>query len=259
MGEKVTVDRDGPVARIELNRPDVRNCLDIELLDRWQAILDDISTDEQVKLVTVTGAGGNFSAGADLSMFLDAIEDDDRATLQRFIDAIHEVTLSLEQLPVPTLAVVEGFALAGGLEILLSCDLRIATQSALIGDQHANYGLVAGGGGTQRLVRQIDTCRANELMYMGRRLSGTEAEAWGLVNRAVPEAELADTVAEFEAELAEKSRSAGALTKGLMHRGQQLDKEAGLDLERLSVVDHYVSDEAVEGFRAFDEGREPEF
>lgn len=259
MGSKVTVDRDGQVARIELNRPDVRNCLDVELLDRWQAILDDVAADEQVKLVTVTGAGGNFSAGADLSMFLDAIEDDDRATLQRFIDAIHEVTLSLEQLPVPTLAVVEGFALAGGIEILLSCDLRIATESAVIGDQHANYGLVAGGGGTQRLIREIEPCRANELMYMGRRLSGREAYDWGLVNRAVPEDDLAAAVAEFEGALTEKSRSAAALTKDLMYRGQQLDKEAGLDLERLSVVDHYVSDEAVEGFRAFDEGREPEF
>lgn len=259
MEPKVTVDRDGPVARIELDRPAVRNCLDIELLERWQAILDNVSTDDRVKLVTVTGAGGNFSAGADLSMFLDAIEDDDRATLQRFIDAIHEVTLSLEQLPVPTLAVVEGYALAGGLEILLSCDLRIATESATIGDQHANYGLVAGGGGTQRLIRQIDTCRANELMYRGRRLSGIEAEDWGLVNRAVPDAELQDAVTAFETELVEKSRSAAALTKDLMHRGQQLDKEAGLDLERRSVVGHYVSNEAVEGFRAFNEGREPEF
>lgn len=259
MSSKLKCQVDDNVARMTLNRPSERNCLDVELLDQWRDAIEAVKADSNVKVVTITGANGNFSTGADLSMFLDAIETGDRAKLQRFIDRIHEVTLSLERLPVPTVAAVEGYALAGGLEVLLACDLRIATEDATIGDQHANYGLVAGGGGTQRLIRQIDTCRANELMYTGRHLSGTEAAQWGVVNRAVPSAEFDDAVTKMEEELTNKSRQAADLTKDLMHRGRQLDKEASLDLERKSIVDYYFTDDAIEGFSAFNEKREPEF
>lgn len=259
MSPKLEYQKDGNVARMTLNRPSKRNCLDVELLDQWRTAVEAVEADSDVKVVTVTGSNGNFSAGADLSMFLNAIEADDRAKLQRFIDRIHEVTLALEQLPVPTIAAVRGYALAGGLEVLLACDLRIATEDAIIGDQHANYGLVAGGGGTQRLVRQIDTCRANELMYTGRHLSGTEAEEWGVVNRAVPREDFDDTIANMETELASKSRHAFDLTKNLMRQGRQISKEEALDIERRSVVDHYFTEQAMEGFSAFDEGRQPEF
>lgn len=259
MSPKLEYQVDGNVARMTLNRPSQRNCLDIELLNQWHDAVEAVEADSDVKVVTVTGASGNFSAGADLSMFLNTIEAGDRVKLQRFIDRIHEITLALEQLPVPTIAAIEGYALAGGLEVLLACDLRIATKDATIGDQHANYGLVAGGGGTQRLVRQIDTCLANELMYTGRHLSGTEAAEWGVVNRAVPAEDLDDTVAELETELIDKSRQAADITKDLMHRGRQLNKEAALDLERRSVVDYYFTEDGREGFSAFDEGRRPEF
>lgn len=259
MSPKVEYELTDGVARITLNRPAHRNCLDIELIEQWQSVLDDIDDEPEVKVVTLRGAGGNFSAGADLSMFLEAIDAGDRDRIQRFIDGIHEVTLTLERLSVPTLAVIEGYALAGGIEVLLACDLRVAATDATIGDQHANYGLVAGGGGTQRLIRQIDTCRANELMYTGRHISGKTAAEWGLVNRAEPAESLDEAVAELEAKLTSKSRQAAELTKDLMHRGQQLDKEAALDLERRSVVEHYFSDEGRKGFSAFDDGRTPEF
>lgn len=258
MASKVEYEIQGGVARITLNRPSRNNCLDVELLEQWRAGIQDIE-EAPVKVVTLTGAGGNFSAGADLSLFRDAVERGDRERIRQFIDGIHNVTLAMERLPVPTLAVIEGYALAGGLEILLACDLRIATTDATIGDQHANYGLVAGGGGTQRLIRQIDTCRANELMYTGRHLSGTKAAEWGLVNRAVPADELEETVRDYEEELARKSRAAADVTKDLMRRGRQLNKEAGLDLERRTVVEYYFSDDAREGFTAFEEGRAPEF
>lgn len=259
MPPKLELQRQGNVARMTLNRPSKQNCLDVDLLQQWREAIDAVAADSSVKVATVNGAEGNFSAGADLTMFREAIEAGDRQKLQHFIDSIHEVTRHLEGLPVPVIAAVEGYALAGGLEVLLACDLRIATETATIGDQHANYGLVAGGGGTQRLVQQIDRCRANELLYTGRHLSGTEAAEWGVVNRAVPADALDDAVSDLEAELARKSRDATALTKELMQRGMKSDSELALDLERQSVVDHYFSADAQEGFAAFDDGRPPEF
>lgn len=259
MPEKIDYSISDGIARITLDRPDVRNCLDIELLDQWLKALDEVQDREDCKAVTVAGAGGNFSAGADLAMFLAAIEDGDRQTIDEFIWKIHEVTARLEHLEVPVLAVIEGFALAGGIEILLACDLRLTSTEAKIGDQHANYGLVAGGGGTQRLIRQIGTARASDLMYTGRRISGATALKWGLVSRAVPPAKLDDVHKHMEERLRATSREAASLTKYLMREGTAVDQERGLALERHAVVDHYFTEEAIEGFRAFDEGRQPDF
>lgn len=259
MPDKLLYQEEDGIARITINRPSSRNCLDIETLNAWNKAIHDIAQNPDVKVLTVRGSEGNFSAGADLAMFLNAIEAGDRRTIDRFIEKIHEVTSGLEKLRIPTIAAVEGFALAGGLEVLLACDLRIVTEEATIGDQHANYGLVAGGGGTQRLIRQIDTCLAKELMFTGRRLTGKEAEEWGIVNRAIPATQFESELSELETELANKSRNAASMTKFLMHEGSQVDMETGLELERRTVVDHYFTDEAIEGFTAFNEDREPEF
>lgn len=257
--DKVTYEREGAVARLTIDRPEKLNCLDVETLEGMLDAFDRVREDEAVRAVTVRGADGSFSAGADLALFRAAVEDDDRATVEELIGTLHEVMNGLEELPVPTLAVVEGFALAGGLELLLSCDLRLATEDATVADQHANYGLVAGAGGTQRLQRQLPTALANELMYTGRRLSGTEAAEWGLVNRAVPAGRIDEAAAELESRLADKSRAAASLTKYLQRVGGRTDEGTGLELERRSVVDHYFGDDAREGFAAFVEDREPEF
>lgn len=259
MVDKLDYTEDGSIARITIDRPNKRNCLDVETLESWSDSLEIIQKNSDIKVLTVRGAGENFSTGADLSMLLEAIHSGNRARIEEFIDNIHSVTGKMEELDVPTIAAIEGYALAGGLEVLLACDLRIAAENAIIGDQHANYGLVAGGGGTQRLIRQIDTCRANELMYTGRRLSGSEAAEWNIVNKAVPSQEFEAEVLQLEKTLAEKSGDAAALTKSLMREGSQMDKKRGLDLERISVIDHYFTEEAIEGFEAFNEGREPKF
>lgn len=259
MTENVRYERDGAVARATLDRPDKLNPLDIETLDGILDALDRVRGDDDVRVLTVRGAGGNFSAGADLSLFREAVEANDRETVETLIGRLHAVMDGLEALPVPTLAVVEGVAFAGGLELLLACDLRLAAEDARIADQHANYGLVAGAGGTQRLQRQLPTARANELMYTGRRLSGAEAAEWGLVGRAVPAGRLEAAAAELEADLAGKSRAAASLTKHLMRVGGRTDAATGLEIERRTVVDHYLGEDAREGFAAFAEGRDPAF
>lgn len=259
MTETLRYERDGHVGRVAIDRPDELNCLDIETLDGMLDVFERVRADESVRLLTVRGTGGNFSAGADLQLFRSAVERGDRDTIRRLIDRLHEVMAGFEALPVPTLAAVEGVALAGGIELMLSCDMRIATAEARIADQHANYGLVPGAGGTQRLQRQLPTALANDLLYTGRWLSGSEAGAWGLVSRVFPADEFDAELAALESELSAKSRMAASESKYLQRIGARTDRQTALELERQAVVDHYFSDDAREGFAAFVEDRDPEF
>ena len=246
------------VARTTLNRPESMNAIDTELLREWQTALDEIEAAD-VKLLTVRGADGVFSAGADLEKVNAYIKNDEREKMAEFLTAIHDVTARLESLSVPTLAAVEGYALAGGIELLLACDLAVASTEARIGDQHANYGLAAGGGGTQRIVQATTKHRANDLMFTGRHLSGEQAEEWGIVSRTFPPEDFEDELAALEGELATKSPKAAALTKNLMRVAREVGGEEGLELERRRVTDFNFSDEVLEGLAAFEEGREPDF
>jgi len=259
MGSKLRFEKDGRIARLTLNRPRKQNSFDEELLESFLNYLKEIEDDEDIKLVTIRGSKGVFSTGADLELALKYIKNGNREGIKQFINRVHAVTNGIADLPMPTLAVVEGYALAGGLEIMVACDLIVADETAKIGDQHANYGLVAGGGATQRLPRQIPVRLAKELMYTGKWILGEEAADIGLVNRSVPEEDIDRTVEELEVSITEKGRKSIMKIKSLVDRGLRTNIDAGLDLERQSVVDHYFSDEAYEGYRAFNENREPEF
>lgn len=259
MAKKVQLTVDGPVARLEIARPRKANSLDRDVLSDFMDHLDTIEGKEEVKLTTVRGAGGTFSAGVDLGEVLGAVEDGDRERLQEVIDGLHDVVNRLETLSVPTVAIVEGHCLAGGLEVMLACDLCISTTEALIGDQHANYGLIQGGGASQRLPRRVGERRALELMYLGRSLSGAEAEDWGLVNSAVPPDDIETAVRELEAAFETKARRGLALTKYLVKSGRSSDRETALELERNSAVEYLMSEEAVEGLRSFKNGTQPDF
>lgn len=251
-----TIEED--MARTTLNRPNSMNAIDIELLREWHTALDNIE-DADVKFLTVRGADGVFSAGADLTEVKGLIKNGERDDLAEFLSLIHGITGRLDSFDVPTLAAVEGPALAGGIEILLACDLAVASSEARIGDQHANYGLVAGGGGTQRIGRALPNHRANDLMFTGRHLTGAEAEEWGLVSRTFTPADFEEELAELEAELAAKSRSAAAMTKEMLQLARDGDGEAALELEWRRVTEFNFSDAVMEGLSAFEEGREPDF
>jgi len=177
--EKVILKKKDRVATILLNRPDAYNLLDYDTVKQLEEATMEVERDESIKVVVIKGQGKSFCTGADLKYFL-SIKEDSRK-LARFIDQINRAFNSLENLRVPVLAVVHGHCLAGGCEMLISCDLAIAATDAVIGDQHANFGLIPGGGGTQRLPRLIGLQRAKELLYAGKWLSGAEAERYGLV------------------------------------------------------------------------------
>lgn len=257
MDQRVTIEHDEAVVRLTLHGQDDLTRLDMATLEELQEALAEVN--ESTKLLTLRGSDRVFSVGASNDELYDAVQREDRETIRQFIQLFHQVTAALESVPVPTLAIVEGYAFAGGFELMLASDLRIATKTAKISDRHATYGIVPGGGSTQRLPRQISAPLAKELLFTGRVLSGEEAEEFGLVNRAVEETSVDDEVARFEQRVVEKSRAAGSMTKRLVECGTAMEKSDGLELERSTVVDHFFTEDAKQGFAALSEGDLPTF
>lgn len=245
------------IARVTLNRPDRLNAISPELLQDLDRACDAMEADAAVRVVTLTAAGRTFCAGADLRTVRELSPDPQRWSA--FMGLWHRVFDRIEALPLPVIAGVHGLALAGGLELLLVADLVVADEGARLGDQHANFGLVAGGGGSQRLPRLVGARRAKDLMMLGGWLSAADALAWGLVNRVVPAGTVANAVEEMAGTLAAGSGSANRTVKTLVNRAFDTDLAEGLALERRLVAQHMRSADAAEGLRAFAEKRKPVF
>jgi enoyl-CoA hydratase len=255
--ETITYTSGGGIARITLARPDRLNAINPELLQDLDRACDAAEGDPTVRVVTLTAAGRAFCAGADLQTVRALAPD--AARWDAFMGRWHRVFDRIEALPVPVIVGVHGLALAGGLELVLLADLVVADEAARLGDQHANFGLVAGGGGSQRLPRLIGARRAKELMLLGGWLTAAEALAWGLVNRVVPAGTVAGAVEEMAAALAAGSPAANRAVKTLVARAVDAELAEGLELERRLVAEHMRGADAAEGLRAFAEKRRPVF
>jgi enoyl-CoA hydratase len=253
----ITYATGGGIARISLDRPAQLNAISPELLEDLDRACVLVEGDASVRAVTLTAAGRAFCAGADLRAVRELSPD--AARWSAFMGLWHRVFDRIEALPVPVIAGVHGLALAGGLELVLVADLVVADETARLGDQHANFGLVAGGGGSQRLPRLIGARRAKELMLLGGWLGAAEALAWGLVNRVAPAGTVAAVVEEIAATLAAGSASANRTVKALVNRAFDAELGEGLALERRLVALHMRSADAAEGLRAFAEKRKPVF
>lgn len=250
-----TADR---VATIRLNRPDALNALNLELLAELSHAVSAVGEDDTLKALVVRGEGRAFCAGADL-LFFDTVFDD-IACLPPYVQLLNDCFFQLEELPIPTIAVVHGFALAGGLELALACDMTLAAEDARLGDQHANFGLMPGGGSTQRLPRRIGMQRAMELLTTGRWLSGTEAAEWGLALRAVPGDALEAELETLLSQLRDKSRTGLAWIKSVTRQGQDLPMRAGVERENMAFIQYFAtSPHPQEGIQAFKEKRTPGF
>lgn len=248
--------KDG-IARVVLNRPAQLNAINQALLEDLDRVCEAVERDGGVRAVALTAAGRAFCAGADLRTVRELSPDPARWAV--FMRLWHRVFNRVEALPVPVVAGVHGLALAGGLELVLVADLVVADEEARLGDQHANFGLVAGGGGSQRLPRLIGARRAKELMLLGGWLRAAEARDWGLVNRVVPAGTVGAAVEEMAAALAAGSASANRTVKALVNRAFDTDLTGGLEMELHLVAAHMRSAEAAEGLAAFAEKRKPVF
>jgi enoyl-CoA hydratase len=246
------------VADIRLNRPDALNSLSPNLLDEFEAALRTVETDTSVRAVILSGSGRAFCTGADLKTVIKLFDDWPRYV--EYLYRLTDVCRLLEQFPVPTIARVHGYALAGGLELLLCCDMAIAADSAQIGDQHANFGLIAGAGGIPRLVRRIGRQKASEVLYTGRWLSGPEAVEYGIVLRSVPEDDLDAAVSELAKKLIPKSRTGLGYIKRVIEAGIDVPLVTALNEERSGLLEYFsTSPHPREGISAFIEKRAPNF
>jgi len=254
----LTLSQADRVATITLNRPDALNALNLALLGELRHATAAVAGDEAVKALVVRGAGRGFCAGADLLYFDQAF--DDFGLLPPYVHELNEALFGLEALPVPVIALVHGYALAGGLELMMACDLAIVAEDARIGDQHANFGLIPGGGSSQRLPRRVGMPRAMELMTTGRWLSGAEAAEWGLALRAAPAGSLEAELEALLAGLRAKSRAGLGLIKSLAQHSQNMPLRDGVALEGAVFTHHFAtSPHPKEGIQAFKEKRQPEF
>ena len=254
----IKLDKENAVATIRLNRPDALNALSPDLLDELSDAVSAVAEDQAIKAMVVRGEGRAFCAGADLTFFDTAFGNPDE--FSRYLKRFNSCLFQLEELPVPVIAVVHGFALAGGLELMLACDLALAADDARIGDQHTNFGLIPGGGSIHRLPRRIGMQRAMELLTTGRWLSGSEAAEWGLVLRAVAADDLDKELEALLAPLRIKSRPGLGWIKSVARRGRELPLVDGIGLESQAFVQYMTtSDHPKQGIQAFKEKRQPEF
>jgi enoyl-CoA hydratase len=245
------------VGVIELNRPDKFNCGSSAIVQGMAAALDTFEADPAIRVLLLRANGKNFCTGADLDEVLAARLD--VAKLAAFIAAGHGVLRRLEASPKPVVCAVQGLALAGGLEILMACDVVFAADTARIGDQHARYGLSPGWGGTQRLPRLVGLRRALELMFSARWLDAGEAERWGLVNYVVPEARLREESLAYAARIAEGSPDGLAFMKRVARRGLEMTLDQGLQAEAAEVPHALRTANVDEGLAAFQARRKPAF
>jgi enoyl-CoA hydratase/carnithine racemase len=259
--ERIPVDDHGSLlGLVTLNRPAEMNPLDWDTGLELGRIFDELSADPLVRVVAITGAGRAFSAGGDMKKY--KVLQRDAVDFPQFLEDLHRVFARISQQPKPFVALVNGIAVAGGIELMLSCDLAIASTSAKIGDAHLPFGQMGGGGVLTLLPRAVGPARARELIFTGRLLTPEEALDWGLVSKVVDDDQLRAAGIAFAAEVAKKSPLAVANAKSVLNEAlwDGTGVHQGMRLER-EVTARYclTSEDAPEGLEAFAGKRRPEF
>ncbi len=232
------------VAVIRLNNPPM-NALSRALLERLHAVAAEVGGDASVKAVVVTGGERALAAGADISEF--SGQEAARVIGGVFRDAFDAIAA----IPRPVIAAIRGYALGGGLELACACDLRVAGESARLGQPEILLGIIPGAGGTQRLTRLVGPARAKEMIWSGRQVRAEEALAIGLVDRVVPKGEEEDAARRWAEELGRGAVVAMGLAKRVIDAGLGGPLAAGLDLELDAFVDVFGTDDAATGVKSF--------
>lgn len=243
---------------ITLNRPTALNSLTPDIIEGIDLALNEAERRDDVYAVVLTGTGRAFCAGADLKFVRRQANQGEKGTSD-FLNAILATMQRLESFPRPVIASINGLALAGGLELVLCCDLVIAARSAKVGDAHANFGLLPGGGSSVRLPRKIGPTRAKYLLYTGDFVPVEDLVAAGLVNKVVDDAELVAATDALVAKLASKSPLGLRRMKNLVDDGLAQPVDSALRFELLASEVHSFSYDQKEGLAAFEEKRKPCF
>jgi enoyl-CoA hydratase/carnithine racemase len=236
--------RDDGVAVLRIDRPPM-NALSLALLVELNDVAHALANDPTVKAVVVAGGERAFAAGFEISEF------DDQARARLVADRFRAAFDALAAIDRPVIAAVNGFALGGGMELAMACDLRIAADNARLGQPEILLGLIPGAGGTQRLPRLVGPARAKELLWSGRHVRADEAERIGLVDRVVPAADLLDAATDWAAGFARGAVVAMGLAKRAVDRGLDGPLATGLDVEADAFVEVFATEDAAIGVESF--------
>ena len=256
MYQSLNYQKEGPVAVIQINRPQKKNSLNTELRHEMEEVMREIAADAKQRAVILTGGEEIFCAGADIS------EIEGTASAEAAYQHAREFQIlfgQLEALPQPVIAAVSGYALGGGCELALACDFRIASDTARFGLPEIKIGAFPGGGGTQRLPRLIGTAKAKEMILIGDPITAEQALAAGLVMKVTTKAKLMEEANAFAVKLASLPRLALQASKMLINRSQEMELASGLELEARSFGAIAHTHDLAEGTKAFMEKRKPNF
>ncbi len=251
--DTVELEWSGDIATVTVDRPDALNALNVETLEAMDEAIASAGADD-ARVLVLRGAGEDaFIAGADIKY----MKDLSTVEAQAWGELGHSVTDALDGFPAPTIAIVDGYAFGGGCEMAMACDLRIASESALIGNTEIDLGIIPGWGGTQRLPRLVGEETAKRMIYLGQRLDAETAEEEGLFGEVVPDEAIDDRAAELAAELAEKPAFALRAAKQAIAQGYS--DPGGLEYEKRTFAGLFGTSDQREGMAAFVENRDADF
>jgi len=249
---KVEVEKD--VFFLTLNRQEARNALDAKMLNEIDHAISEAELNDKVKVIVIQGAGEKiFAAGADIKQL------NERKPLEALVPGMQGLYNKIEECPKVTIAAVRGFALGGGCELALACDIRIATEHAKFGLPELNLGIIPGAGGTQRLSRIVGKGRALDMILTGKIVNGEEAERIGLVSYFTKADELQSNIEEITKNISKKGPVALFLAKKAVHKGYDIDEDTAFWIEKLSQAVVFGTDDKNEGTLAFLEKRQADF
>lgn len=251
--ETILLERKDKVGLITLNRPKALNALNAQVLDDVVAALDELERDDEIGAVVITGSDRAFAAGADIK------EMQPKSYMDMFMDDYFARWERLAQFRKPTIAAVGGYALGGGCELAMICDLLIAADTAKFGQPEIKLGVIPGIGGSQRLTRAIGKAKAMDLVLTVRNMDAEEAERAGLVSRIVPAAELLDTALEVAGTIASMSLPVAMIAKEAVNRSFETTLSEGLRFERRVFHSLFATADQKEGMAAFVDKRTAEF
>jgi len=253
--QNVVLDKNNYVATLTINRPEVRNALDPQTWAEIRSAIRECRFDRDVRVIIITGAGGKaFASGADIRSL------QERETLEVLKSEAQESLNDIENLEKPVIAAIDGFALGGGCELALSCDIRVATSRSKLGQPEVNLGIIPGAGGTQRLQRIVGIGKAKELIFTGDIINAQEAKEIGLVNKVVEQPEeLLAAAQEIAKKIIAKGPVAISLAKMSINVGANTDINSGLLFEKFAQTIAFGTDDRIEGTTAFLEKRKADF
>lgn len=256
MSELVNAKVENGIARVELNRPKALNALNNQILDELDECLEDLKNDNNVRALVITGAGDKaFVAGADIG----EMKEMSPKKAKEFSSKGQDLLMKIEKFPVPTIAMVNGFALGGGTELAIACDIRIASDNAVFGTPEITLGVLPGFGGTNRLTRILGEALAKELMFTGRNMKAEEARERGIVNKVVSQDELEGEVEKLAGKIASMSGPVMEVLKELSTKQLEVSAEQGMMLESNAFSICFTTEDQKEGMDAFLNKRKPEF